>query len=237
MKDAIKSILNKLGIPEWIEYREKKKEVLRSINYKDKNIYHNMKGNVLFIHIPKTAGMSFVKSLYNKDSSHHAKAIDFKQVDNSRFEKSFSFVITRNPYTRIYSAYNYLSTGGKETIDRVWRDLYVRKYRNFNDFVLRGLNKAVCANAEHFIPQYKFVTDELDNVICDFIGKFEEMNQVVLQLQKQGIIINLPKLNSSTVKAVNISDIYSPKMLSVVNELYEKDFELFNYLPVKSLNK
>lgn len=226
---TFKKITKALGIQELLEYRKKKKNILQGIVYNNRDLYAKISGNVIFVHIPKSAGMSFVKAVYGKSSSHHAKAQDYYDVDTQKFKRYFSFAITREPFARLYSAYNYLSSGGKEAIDRVWRDLYLTNYNGFEDFVLRGLSTAINRNAEHFIPQYKFVMGEDENMLCDYVGKLEQIEHVIQDLKNYNVDISLPKENVFSADQIDLIDIYTPKMCEVVVSLYKKDFELFNY--------
>jgi chondroitin 4-sulfotransferase 11 len=225
----IKKISKVLGVAEILEYRQKKKNILQGIVYNNRDLYAKIPGDIIFIHIPKSAGMSFVKALYGKSSSHHAKAQDYYDVDSQKFSKCYSFAITRNPFSRLYSAYNYLSFGGKEAIDKVWRNLYLANYRNFEDFVLHGLNRAIEQNAEHFIPQFRFVLGTNDIMLCDYVGKLEKIESVIHELKNNNIHICLPKENAFGNRVLELDKLYTPEMCEVVTSLYSKDFEIFDY--------
>jgi hypothetical protein len=225
---VVKLIKTTLGLKS-PEYKMKKRNILRGINYRNRDLFEKIKNNVVFIHIPKSAGMSLVKALYGKNGSNHANALDFQYVNPEKFNSCFKFAVSRNPYYRLYSAYNYLSKGGKEEMDVVWRDLYLKKYSNFEDFVINGLETAIEKRAEHFIPQYLFVTDENLQIICDYIGKFEELDKVIERLSKEGIVLSLEKLNSSTVESLDNKSLYTDEMIAKVNHLYKEDFDYFDY--------
>jgi hypothetical protein len=212
------------------EYKKKKKKILEGINYRNRDLFEKINNGEVFVHIPKSAGMSFVKALYGRNGSNHASALDFQHVNRKKFDSCFKFAVSRNPYTRLYSAYTYLSKGGKEDIDLVWRDLFLRKYSNFEDFVVNGLEIAVKRRAEHFIPQYLFITDEKLEVICDYLGKFEELDKVIHRLNKEGIALNLQKSNASETALSDVNTLYTNEMIAVVNDIYKKDFEYFEYL-------
>ncbi|MDH5979711.1 sulfotransferase family protein, partial [Vibrio splendidus] len=69
--------------------------------------------NVLFVHIPKAAGISITKSLYGQEIG-HKRSVDFMRADENWFNNANKFSIVRNPYTRLISAYNFLKDGGIE---------------------------------------------------------------------------------------------------------------------------
>jgi len=211
--------------------RIKRKLKSKGVVYTNKALFNEANKNLLFIHIPKAAGMSVVKALYNQNRSHHASATDYKKEDEIKFSQAFSFAITRNPYTRLYSAYNYLKSGGMNNIDRAWWELYLAKYDSFEDFIIGGgLDNAIQNNAEHFIPQHKFIFDEKGNLIVDYLGNIEniqEVEEVLTQkIQKEIIFSHRNAIHNS---AFDLNNIYSNKMIEVVNHCYKKDFLLLDY--------
>jgi len=201
------------------------------VKYEGKVLFNNTNNNVIFIHIPKAAGMSVVKTLYDQNRSHHASVTDYINEDEVKYSQTFSFAITRNPYTRLYSAYNYLKSGGMNNIDRAWYELYLAKYDSFEAFIVKGgLAFAINNNAEHFIPQYKFVFDERGKLLVNHLGKIENLHgtEAILtdKLQKE---IAFSRRNVVSKADVDLGDIYSNKMLEIVNHSYQKDFLLFGY--------
>lgn len=64
-------------------------------------------------------------------------------------------------------------------IDRAWWELYLAKYQDFEAFIIEGgLEFAIANNAEHFIPQYKFIFDENDSLQCNYLGKIENIKKL-----------------------------------------------------------
>ncbi|MCH1931723.1 sulfotransferase family protein [Shewanella sp. A25] len=237
MKILIKKILVICGLMDKVYYFRLKKQILNNvkvngqcINYCDVDLYARNR-EIYFIHIPKAAGMSVVDVLYGEKKSHHATAFDYLKQDEIKFKGKPSFSISRNPYERLYSAYNYLKSGGMNIIDKVWWDIYLSKYEDFEDFVVSGgLEKAIQDKAEHFRPQYEFIYDDSDNLLCDFVGKLESVSDVESFLcEKLGREVFLSKRNVVNHREVNIKNVYSESMLFVVNRLYEKDFKLLGY--------
>lgn len=220
--------------PLWTEYQLfsfKRKIKSNGIKYGNQQLFNKHNSKVLFIHIPKAAGMSVVASLYNASKSHHASALDYINENNDKFNSTFSFAITRDPYTRLYSAYSYLKSGGMNLVDRAWWDLYLKKYQNFEEFVTQGgLEFAIEKNAEHFIPQYKFIYDSQDIQLCNYVGKIENMIDVELVVSdKFNKKVNFTKKNVVNEKPLSIEKIYTDRMINIVNECYKKDFYLLDY--------
>jgi hypothetical protein len=110
-------------------------------------------------------------------------------------------------------------------IDEVWKDKYLKKYKSFEHFVLSGLETAINENAQHFIPQFLFVTNSAGLIIIDHIGKLETLNETSAFLKSHDIDITFEHKNISNVNPIDIDNIYSSEMKTKVNELYARDFE------------
>jgi len=196
----------------------------------------------IFIHNPKVAGSSIRAALSEYDSfdnffwhrgyiSGIDHAVDkphitmndlskteyYQYVNNNDF---FVFGFVRNPYERVYSAY-------QERI-RQWGET-----RGFNDFLkdLNDINIRYDYNFIHFCPQHYFFYNG-KKCIADFIGKMESINEDYFIIQSILDIegLELPK-NNVTEKIVNQNylSFYDDESIKIVNALYEKDFLLFNY--------
>jgi len=228
LKKLFRTILEYIGFRTLLGKRDWSKIIDEGISYKDFDLYEKINNKIIFIHIPKAAGTSIALALYGKKSSHHATAYDYLLKDEKRYRECFSFTLTRNPYDRLLAAYLYLKSGGMNTIDLVWRDKYINNFSSFEDFVLNGLDRAIYEDAEHFIPQINFVTNKSGEIICDHIGKFEDINATIEIIKSEGFTLSLSKENSS-IKKSDLNLTYTREMLDKVNISYYKDFKLFGY--------
>ena len=61
---------------------------------------------VIFIHIPKTAGISIYNMMRYSGSQNHKTRLDYE-------EDYFSVRVVRNPWDRLVSAYSYVKNGGR----------------------------------------------------------------------------------------------------------------------------
>ena len=148
------------------------------------------KHRCIFIHIPKTAGMSiensFLKSLglkfyrgqcpslllvYNQDKSigppSLAHLTPFQYVDHSYlskelFESYFKFSFVRNPWERIVSIYKYFKYHKMMTFEDFLKVIFPYLWKERYDFVR---------------PQVDFLYDRNGNQIVDFIGRFESLKK------------------------------------------------------------
>ena len=186
---------------------------------------------VLFIHIPKAAGMSICKSLY-KGEIGHKRAIDFYRADRSTFGRLNKFTIVRDPYTRLCSAYNFLLHGGMEGYyyDKEFSK-FLNQFESFESFVFDWL--AIDGNKYrymHFIPQTEFLLIN-DSLAVDKIGKVEELPSFIHEINKLwGLDLEVKKENKSKVNLISKDYINKNiKLKEVIYEIYKSDFEYLNY--------
>ncbi|GEA10517.1 sulfotransferase family 2 domain-containing protein [Alteromonas sp. KUL49] len=227
LKKLAKRCLRKLHIYVSEEYRHAVNEVDSGINYYNKTLFNASNQKIIFIHIPKAAGISIVKALYDRTQSCHAAAVHYREENPKLFDSATKITLVRNPYSRLISAYNYLQDGGRCEIDEVWRERYIAPYKSINHFVQHGLEKAIQDNAEHFIPQYQFIYDK-DELLVDHIGRVEEINE--FESFVKTIVdrpFNITKNNAS--KGDASIDVLTKASIEVINKLYGQDFEKLNY--------
>ena len=191
------------------------------------NAFSNSK--TIFIHIPKTAGLSVVKAIYGDVSGGGHRTISFyKYVLAEELSDYFTFTFIRNPYDRLYSAYKFLEKGGMNQYDRQVFEIHLKRYSNFQDFVLNGLNKKMMRDIMHFIPQTDFICDKKGRVLVNYIGKFENLQIDFKTLSdKLNKEIVLPHLNLN--KKESFDKIFTVEMRKIVRKLYAKDFEILGY--------
>jgi len=188
----------------------------------------------IFFHIPRTAGLSIAMSLFDNQAAGHKYAREYCCIFGFDFWKYFKFTFVRNPYTRVVSAYEFLKSGGHPACsrDQRFRDEVILKYKDFSDFILRWLTPQKEAIIPHFRPQHEWL--ELNGKIAvDFIGHFESLQKDFTKIcSKLNIKADLKHSNSSQ-KSMSLKEYYQDaRVIKRVNEVYRKDFELFQYSDV-----
>ena len=108
----------------------------------------------LFIHIPKTAGMSLIKSLYGREIG-HTRLSFYREIPDD----IYVFSVVRNPFDRAFSAWNFLYQGGMihHPNGIKFKQVVLDRFVDFNDFVCNWL---ACGNERafiHFVPQFEFL--------------------------------------------------------------------------------
>jgi hypothetical protein len=219
--------------------------------------------NCLFVHIPKTAGQSveqFFMDLLGLDWEHDREAlllqsnddpargteklahlsaseyVDCGYLPQQEFSAYFKFSFVRNPWSRILSEYRY-------------RNYF--HHLSFRDFVLNKLPRPGWDDQyRHVMPQYDMLHDRQGNLLVDFVGRFESLQQDFDRVcERLGIVdSSLPHRNRSDKKSrdlkrklrnflfmngenrfQNMAEFYDDETREAVTEYYRKDIDTFGY--------
>jgi sulfotransferase famil protein len=185
----------------------------------------------IFIHIPKTAGMSVVESLFGAGRALHKSIVDYKMVlTKAEFEAYFKFAFVRNPWDRALSAYTFLQQGGYNDNDKAFRDSVVSRYGSFNEFIVRWMNPDNIFRYGLFVPQYVHICGAQGEPEVDFIGRFENLERdfdyVAGRLGAHGA---LARKNTSRTSGQDFRRFYSDESRKVIAALYSRDVEILGY--------
>ncbi len=187
----------------------------------------------IFIHVPKVAGSSIERVIYQTDKwlVGHVKASDYMKFDKDKFDSYFSFGFVRNPYDRVVSAYHYLKKGGGNKNDEKWASKNIYKYNSFEEFVLALEDLEIqnkILNWMHFTPQYKFLCESEKNILVNFVGKFENLEEdfkkILKILSRKDKLIHINKSLHANYKKY-----YNDAMYKIIRDIYRDDFEIFDY--------
>jgi hypothetical protein len=163
---------------------------------------------------------------FSTSSDHNEKT----GMDQEKWNSYYKFTFVRNPYSKLVSAFKYLVQD--ETF-------------HFEKFVenMDSLNNYVYTHA--FISQYEHLLNEQNEIKLDFIGTFENLNEdlvtVLMNLGvnkiKHGDYINKNIIINGSKKKVDYITYYNENLIKIVNHLFEKDFEKFNYPKCNSIEE
>ena len=190
--------------------------------------------NFIFVRVPRTASSSLEEALnkyhiakYDQICKfpkkhktlirNHITAPTFKKDNESIWKEKIKFAFVRNPYDRIVSYYSYYH--------------YKYGHYSFEEFVKKFVQeKARLDTRAYWNLQHKWLCDKKGNLIVDYVGKFESLNEDLLTICNK-INIDVPKLkhlkNSKRKRAYG--EFYNDKTRKIVSEACAKDFELFGY--------
>lgn len=187
---------------------------------------------VLFIHIPKTGGTSFLNwfNTFGEIRLYETAIPSFMKVTPQHLtfhdvtkilgidEFDFCFAVIRNPYTRLESEYYFrtevqLKKFGRRPDFSSWTLDKIAGYKN-NKYILDS----------HLRPQTPFLSKQVK------LFKFEDGLKIV---QKEiADLLGLAKYKDLTVsnKSKKKTDLlWSSELRSEVNQLYKEDFSIFSY--------
>lgn len=208
-------------------------------------IVHELK--TVYIHIPKTAGVSIAHALMsnvlNKETAgaikelpenlkirfglrgeqKHKFATGYvpKIISLKKWNEYYKFAFVRNPWDKVISEYHWrLSLAPKD-----------HKFKGFNQFLdhcerrVSGTEKGIYWT--HAQPQLKYVSDGT-RIIVDEIFKFEEIPAAIHAMeQRLNISIKLKRHNTSKHK--HYREYYNDATRQRVFDLYRDDIEAFDY--------
>ncbi|MDR5886699.1 sulfotransferase family 2 domain-containing protein [Vreelandella janggokensis] len=186
---------------------------------------------VLFLHIPKCAGVSVNKSLYGSLGAGHITLHNaFIGLGPFDYTNVFKFTVVRNPWDRLVSAYFFLKSGGFGQKDQDFFIENISGYYDFNDFVMNWVTKENVDVWNHFRPQSSFLSIVHNEVDLDFICFFESLAEdfsYIYNAKRWESFNTLANINSSDHK--DYRQYYTDASKKIVEEVYEDDIRLFGY--------
>lgn len=205
----------------------------------------NHRHQFIFIHIYKVAGTSVLNALENSTYPYyvpsklrpsitrvarkfklspsfplrmHAKAKDAKsQLSPEIYDSYFKFAFVRNPWDWQVSLFE-----------------YARQYKNHPQNKLMCAFKTFDDYVEWRVTQEKtlqkeFVTDQAGNVIVDYIGRFERLQEDFAEAsQKAGLDVRLPQMNK-TKERKSYVEYYSDYTRQLIEDHFREDIDFFDY--------
>jgi len=187
----------------------------------------NHKKKFIFVHIQKTAGSSITNAL-KKDKNTIRTCRQHTFLNDCYYNKDyFKFCFVRNPWDRLVSWYNHINFAGKQNTFYIY---ILDNSKNFSEFLtLTNVIKDFGMKKSISINQLEYISDDEGNVLTDYIGKFESINEDILEIGKK-IGYNdftIPHINKFPHK--DYRTYYTDKEIELVQEMYKRDIDYFGY--------
>ena len=220
-------------------------------------IFHKLK--TVFVHIPKTGGQSIEHYFYvlNGNSKEdllleknhnpekgpyqlsHLRAHEYAEcghLSQNQYQSYFSFAFVRNPWTRLVSEYLHKKLDNKYSFKQFIFDAFPEQ-DDYSDAY------------RHVIPQTDYLINADGEMIVDFVGRFENLQQdfevVCKRLDLEDT--QLPHRNSTSSLRRTIErklrhlfvgrdrvkrdyrDYYDQETVDRIAQLYSSDIKMFGY--------
>ena len=181
--------------------------------------------NLVYIHIPKTAGNSIKKAIGGFGGDSHFSIYHF----NKGYENYNFAAFVRNPWERCFSAFYYLLKGGsRNELDLMYKKKYIDTCDTFEDFVLGGNLAKASLSCLHFQTQISFISR--GTYPLNFLGKVEHINTDFYLMCERFQILpssSLSKINQSFKP--EYQDFFSNLMKKKLYDIYLDDCNIFGY--------
>lgn len=190
--------------------------------------YINGRTDVIFVHIPKTAGTSIRFAYdFNKPNpqkgirKHYTSKEIITSIGREKWDSAFKFTIVRDPWERLYSFYLFQLRKKRIEIDDF--KLFVL------DVIKPMLDEPNFTGRPNIFPQVDWLMDENDALKFDFIGRFENLESDFKILSGSlNIETQLIHKNKSG-DPETYKGYYDEELKEFVAHYYKKDIEAFGY--------
>lgn len=171
---------------------------------------------LIFAHVIKTAGVS-IETQYGQDTHDHTTALEYQnKLGLDEYKKYFSFTVVRNPWDKMVSQYYYNATN------------WVPENTSFTDYIKAfGNGHQITRFSPYHLP---YITDENGNVIVDYIGRFESLDETMRVVAKTiGVEFQpLLHLNKSS-RNKDYTGYYNDECRAIIERLFLEEIEMFEY--------
>lgn len=188
---------------------------------------HWRNAGIIYIHVPKTAGVSISHAIYGKNLGHF-RAQDVQKWAPDLWNSSFTFGSVRNPIERFISAYNFMNSRGTNEMGLSNQRKYpIKNYSNINDFVSEWF---VSQDLSRLDGIFRLQSDYLtigEVIVVDFLLKVETLDEDMRRIGAmlgEDFVMNTRNVNTNSLDK-NLSK-HSKKILF---QKYYYDFLNFGY--------
>jgi hypothetical protein len=187
-----------------------------------------IKLNCLFIHIPKCAGTTVRKTLFNDKIGWHMPISFYENLFPQFYTNSFKFTFVRHPLDRAYSAYSYIYNNEHRRNSSMRK--VIKHYDNFDSFIQNWLTLENAKKHVLFCNQVDFLENSMGLINMDFIGKQENFDEDFLEICNKFNKTYTPQKINASQREINPS--FQDKTINKIYEIYKKDYDILGYSKV-----
>lgn len=185
---------------------------------------------VLFIHVPKCAGSSFLNSYLGYQLG-HTSASDYFYRDPVFFQEAFVFSFVRHPITRFISAYFFLQS------TNLWKSYVpdIREKINSQFSSIDELARSISVDSEiyqlpWFRSQHSFLEVE-GRLAVNKLFKTESFDESLSLIKSEtgATFQNVESVNKSSKNTKDYQQLLSIEAIKNLEEIYDRDLTLFGY--------
>ena len=191
------------------------------------------RNEIVFVHIPKTAGSSIRRALGDPTPHgfQHTAALSFQTVAPDFFDRALSFAVIRDPIARFCSAVSHLQKNSLESHDPIFHgveemrdlDLFLHRFETsawFRARVFAGL---------HFQKQWYFVSNWRGELIVDELMALEHLEERLPRLLEPLLGKRLDLGHANVSRHYMEPEDISPRVRSLLERHYRQDFKLHEW--------
>jgi hypothetical protein len=189
------------------------------------------KAGVLFVHIPKNAGISISCELYGEPLFHPTIRY-YKRVAPDMVDTLPSFAVWRDPVARFVSAYRFGRSGGGPSarLARAFRPLYA-SFRSLDDALDHVESAPSLYQTDHiFRPQFWYVADGGGRIGVDQLCLIDDLDATIARSGIPG----LAKISHANMSPAS-NEVLSVEQEARLRKLYAIDFAIYDALCNKRL--
>lgn len=177
---------------------------------------------MLFVHVPKNAGMSISEMLYGCQVK-HASVRYYARVAPELLRDLDSIAVVRDPVDRFLSAYDYARAGGSadNRVSAPFHDIY-KAFRSVDDALDHVERAASLYHVDHiFRPQTWYLADAAGAIRVRRLVRFEHVGELGGQFSGGR---SVPSINRRSKPVTHLTS----RQIQRIRRVYASDVALLN---------